>query len=148
MNNIDLTRERVFHFFSENRSLGNKHTLEHFLAEGVARSTIYDAIQRVKNKIGPQRRKDQGRTARKMPKKAVKRLARYFNHKQGKSQTIATRKFGITQQYVFQLLKKEKVKCLKKKTIPDRTEEQAKAAKTKCRQLYEKYCGREWILDD
>ena len=105
-------------------------TKRHHLAEGVARSTIYDAIQRVKSGIGAIRRVGSGRIAVKMPKEKVARLARQFNHKDGKSQKAAGREYGIDQSYVCKLLKDLKIKCRTKKTIPDRTLEQAVAAKT------------------
>ena len=65
-----------------------------------------------------------------------KRLARKFNHKDGKSQKAAGREYGIDQSYVCKLLKDLKIKCRTKKTIRRRTLEQAVAAKTKCRILY------------
>jgi transposase len=148
MNQNDSIRERICQFFVENCKLGNKATLEHFKSERVARSTIYDAIQRVKNNVGAKRRPGQGRIARKMPKTKVKRLLKYFNHHQGRSQRKAARKFNIAQPYVHTLLRKGGIKCRKKKTIPDRSESQALAAKGKCRILIEKYRDRHWILDD
>ena len=114
----------------------------------MARSIIYDAIQRVKNSIGAIRRVGSGRIAVKMPKEKVARLARKFDQKDGKSQKAAGREYGIDQSYVCKLLKNLKIKCRTKKTIPDRTLEQAVAAKTKCRILNEKYKNFQWILDD
>ena len=145
---MDATRERIYQFFKKNENSGNKLTIDHFSAEGVARSTIYDVIQRVKNKISPKRRPGQGRLARKMPKAKIKRLQQYFDHKQGRSQRKAARKFEISPSYVNKLLKVSSIKCRKKKTIPDRTHLQALAAKTKCRIIYEKYRNCEWVLDD
>lgn len=148
MNQSDQLRERICQFFVKNCTSGNKATLEHFTSEGVARSTIYDAIQRVKNNVGAKRRPGQGRIARKMPNKKVKRLHTYFNHHHGRSQRKAARKFNISQQYVHTLLRKGGIKCRKKKTIPDRNEDQALAAPNKCRILINKYRERQWILDD
>jgi transposase len=148
MNRIDTTRERICDFYLKNCTFGNKTTLQHFTAEGVARSTIYDAIQRVKNKIGPQRQSGQGRTARKMPRKQVKQLQHHFDHQHGRSTRKAARKFNISQSYVRKLLNKCSIKCRKKKTIPDRSEAQATSAKPKCRVLLKKYRDHEWILDD
>jgi hypothetical protein len=148
MKNAEHLRKRICQFYQKNSADGNKATLQHFLAEGVARSTIYDAIQRVKSGIGAIRRVGSGRIAVKMPKEKVARLARQFNHKDGKSQKAAGREYGIDQSYVCKLLKDLKIKCRTKKTIPDRTLEQAVAAKTKCRILTEKYKNFQWILDD
>lgn len=85
MKNAEHLRKRICQFYQKNSANGNKATLQHFLAEGVARSTIYDAIQRVKSGIGAIRRVGSGRIAVKMPKEKVARLARQFNHKDGKS---------------------------------------------------------------
>lgn len=145
---MDATRERICAFFIENCKCGNKATVDHFLAEGVAQRTIYNAIQRVKNNVGPKRRPGSGRTAKKMPKTKVKRLHRYFDHHHGRSTRKAARKFNISKSYVHKLLKKSSIKCRKKKNIPDRTEAQAIAAKSKCSIIYKKYRNCEWILDD
>ena len=148
MKHTELLRKRICQFFQKNSENGNKATLQHFLAEGVARSTIYDAIQRVKSGIGAVRRVGSGRIPVKMPKEKIARLARQFDHKDGKSQRSAAREYGIDQSYVCKLLKGLSIKCRTKKTIPDRTLAQAAAAKSKCRILAEKYKGFQWILDD
>ena len=83
-----------------------------------------------------------------MPREKVRRLARQFDQKDGKSQRAAAREYEIDQSYVCKLLKGLKIKCRTKKTIPDRTLEQAAAAKTKCRIITEKYKNFQWILDD
>jgi transposase len=148
MKNAENLRKRICQFYEKNSENGNKATLQHFLAEGVARSTIYDAIQRVKSGIGAIRRVGSGRIALKMPREKVRRLARQFDQKDGKSQKAAAREYEIDQSYVCKLLKGLKIKCRTKKTIPDRTLEQAAAAKTKCRIITEKYKNFQWILDD
>ena len=148
MSKIDETLERICNFFQKNRKFGNKPTLYHFLAEGVPRSTIYDVIQRVRNGLSAKRRKGQGRIAKKMPSKKGRKLGRQFNHKNGKSQTVAAREYGISQPYVNMLLNKLSIKCRKKSIIPDRSEEQAKEARSKCRALTEKYRNWEWRIDN
>ena len=79
--------------------------VSNFLAEEVPRRSIYNAIKRVNDGIGPERRKGSGRPAIKMPPKQIKRLQQDFDHKDGKSQRDAARKFQITQPYVCKLLK-------------------------------------------
>jgi len=54
--------------------------LEHFLAEGIPRSSIYNAIKRVNDGIGAERCKISGRPAKKMPPKQIKRLQRDIDH--------------------------------------------------------------------
>ena len=66
MNKNDQTRKRVCNFIEKNQHCGNKTILQHFLKEGIPRSTIYRLIKRVKNDIGAERKKGQGRVAIKM----------------------------------------------------------------------------------
>ena len=148
MNNIDQTRKRVCNFIEKNQHCGNKTILQHFLKEGIPRSTIYRLIKRVKNGIGAERKKGQGRVAIKMTSANRDKIKRFFDHKTGRSQRAAARKFNINQSYVCKLLKDLSITCRKKQTIPDRSEQQAKDAKTKCGILLRKYKNREWILDD
>ena len=101
MKNAEHLRKRICQFYQKNSANGNKATLQHFLAESMSRSTIYDAIQRVKSGIGAIRRVGSGRIAVKMPKEKVARLARQFNHEDGKSQKAAGREYGIDQSFSF-----------------------------------------------
>ena len=105
-------------------------------------------IKRVKNGIGAERKKGQGRVAIKMTSANKDKIKRFFDHKTGRSQRAAVRKLDITQPSVCKLLKDLSITCRKKQTIPDRSEQQAKDAKTKCGILLRKYKNREWILDD
>ena len=148
MNKQESVRNRICQFFEKNKKFGNKVTLNHFLAEGIPRRSIYNAIKRVNDGNGAERRKGSGRLAEKMPPKKIKRLQKEFDHKDGKSQRKAASKFQITQPYVCKLLKDLSIDCKTKITIPDRTEQQANDAKTKCRIISEKYINHDWILDD
>ena len=69
------------------------------------------------------------------PKKCIQNrwnaFNEHFDHKDGKSQREAARKFQITQPYVCKLLKDLSIDFRAKKTIPYRYEQQAKEAKTK-----------------
>ena len=103
MNKIDQTRKRVCNFIEKNQHCGNKMILQHFLKEGIQRSTIYMLIKRVKNGIGAERKKGQGRVAIKMTSANKDKIKRFFDHKTGRSQSAAARKFDITQPYVCNL---------------------------------------------
>ena len=148
MNKHDETRKRVCDFFEKNQESGNKATIDHFLAEKVPLRTIYNAINRVKKGLGYERRKGQGRIAKKMPPEKLRKLRRKFDHKDGKSQRKAADEFRLSQSYLNKLLKNISIDCRRKQVIPDRNEQQAKAAKPKCKILMKKYKNREWILDD
>ena len=117
MNKIDQTRKRVCNFIEKNQHCGNKMILQHFLKEGIQRSTIYMLIKRVKNGIGAERKKGQGRVAIKMTSANKDKIKRFFDHKTGRSQSAAARKFDITQPYVCKLLKDLSITCRKKQTV-------------------------------
>ena len=72
MKNAENLRKRICQFYEKKCENGNKATLQHFLAEGVAQSTIYDAIQRVKSGIGAIRRVGLGRISLKIPREKVR----------------------------------------------------------------------------
>ena len=45
-NTQELTRQRVYNFYFENRILGKNYTVKHFLKEKIPESTVYSIIQR------------------------------------------------------------------------------------------------------
>ena len=62
------TKNRVCKFYSDNKNNGKIFTVNHFLAENVPRSTIYDIIKRVEDEIGPDRKPGLGRKTKIMTK--------------------------------------------------------------------------------
>lgn len=144
-------RERVYHFYQENLEKGKSFTANHFIPRGIPSSTLYRILSRY-HEGTEVKMKSRKSVATKMPKKQVKRLRKFFDHKTGRSQRKAASKFGISQSYVNKLLRSKKhgdiIKCRKKQAIPDRSELQIQNAKTKCRKLSEKYSNHDWVLDD
>ena len=57
----ELSRERVYNFYIENKSLGKRYTINHFKAENFPERTIYSIIERAENEIGPKRVVGSGR---------------------------------------------------------------------------------------
>ena len=114
MNRIDDTRKRICDFYEIHRSCSKTITLNHFKMEGISKSTIYRAIKRVENGIGAERCIGQGRVAVKMDFKGLAKLRQFFDHKTGRSQNAAARKFIIDQSYVCKLLKDLAIDCRKK----------------------------------
>ena len=43
------SRERVYNFYIENKSLGKRYTINHFKAENFPERTIYSIIERAEN---------------------------------------------------------------------------------------------------
>ena len=56
--------------------------------ENVPKSTMYDLLQRKENNIGPEKKVGSSQTAKKMPKKQIKRLEKSIDKKDGASQRI------------------------------------------------------------
>ena len=142
-------RERVYEFYLNNKDKGKMFTVNHFLLEKIARSTIYSIIKRAENESGHARVQGSGRIAKKMPKKRVEQPKTTFNNQSKISYRSAGRKFKISHSYVHFLIKnKSNIKKRTKQTIPDRSSEQQISAKTKCSRLYSKFSQFIWILDD
>lgn len=84
-----------------------------------------------------------------MTKRGVKRLQRIFDHNDRVSQPQAARKFNCSQQHISKTMKKKTtIKMRKKIKIPERTEQQKAAARTKCGRLYHKLLSLKCIMDD
>jgi hypothetical protein len=79
----------VYKFYSDKKNSGKTFTVNHFLAENVPRSTIYDIIKRVEDEIGPNRKPRSGRKPKIMTKSGIDKLCKMFDHKCGISQTKA-----------------------------------------------------------
>ena len=87
-----LKRKCVHEFYLASRSKGKTFTYNHFRAEKVPKTTVYDIIKRAENNSGHQRVRGSGRIAKKMDKKSIRRLKTMFDHQDGVSQTQAARK--------------------------------------------------------
>ena len=147
--NQEMARERVYKFYLENRNRGKNFTVKHFNAENIAKSTIYDIIDRAEDEKGPKRVSGSGRVAKKMPKAKVSKLKAMFDHKDGVSQRQVARKFSISQTYVCKILKnKSEIRYRKKQIIPARSEKQKAKIKTLCGRLYRKFSQFTWVIDD
>lgn len=142
-------RSRVYSYYEKHKNKGKMFTFEHFMSEGVAKSTVSSIIKRCESGITIERIKGSGRIAKKMPKAKVKQLKAMFDHKDGRSQPMIAKKFNISQQYVSKLLKtKTTIVCRKKIKIPNRTDQHASNARYNCSTLLRKYKNFEWIIDD
>ncbi len=63
--NQELSKERVYKFYIQNKALGKKSTLDHFKAENIPKSTIYSIIERTEKGIQAKRVVGSGRVAQK-----------------------------------------------------------------------------------
>lgn len=149
ISNQEALRKRVYEFYIQNKIKGKLFTVHHFREEKIAKTTIYDIIQRAENDLGYERAQGSGRKAVKMPAKKVRQLKSMFNHRSGISQRQASRKFDIQQSYVHKLLKtKSNIRVKNKTKIPGRTNAQKASARTKCSRLCSKFANHDFIVDD
>ena len=145
----DTSRKRVYEFYLNNRVRGKKYTIDHFSAENIPKTTIYDIIQRAENESGYNRKPGSGHKATIMTKKAIQKLVSMFDHKCGISQTQAARKFNCSQKHICKTLAtKTQMRTRKKMKIPMRSEKQKALARTKCSRLFQKLQNRTCIIDD
>lgn len=145
----EARRKRVYDFYNGNRSKGKFFTFQHFKAENIPKSTIYDIIARAENDYGPKRVNGSGRIAEIMTKKRLRDLKRMLDHNSGVSQRQAARKIGCAQSFISQTLKRKILtKYWKKKKIPARTDAQKSNAKTRCGRLYLKFLKSPCVIDD
>ena len=98
-------RNRIFKFFEKNKNLGKIFTVNHSIAEGVPKPTIYSILNRFEHSPA-QRKKDSGTVSKKMTQKKINQLKKAFNHKDKMSKRQAARKFNISQLMVAKILKK------------------------------------------
>jgi transposase len=111
-------RKIIGTFYSKNRSLGKSYTVNHFLKMNIARQTIYDIIKRVDSDISLVQKSCAGRRPVKMPKNKIRQLLTKVDGHKGVSQLKLSKKYGVSQQYVSYLLKKNNVKYYKRKAKP------------------------------
>jgi hypothetical protein len=145
----EALRKRVYEFYMKNKTEGKKYTADHFLAEEVAKSTIYDIIKRAESESGYERVVGSGRTAIIMTKTKIKRLKERFDHKDDISQRQAASEFDCSQPYISKTLAtKTNIRERKKIKIPLRTEKQKEDARIKCSRLFFIMLKLLCIMDD
>ena len=67
-------KKLIYEFCLNNKSQGKKFIVDHFNAEQIPRSTIYDIIKRAENNSGHKRVQGSGRLAKVITHKVIKRL--------------------------------------------------------------------------
>jgi hypothetical protein len=119
----DQLRSRVYSFYSKNIDLKKSFTVQHFMREGVPRSTLYDIVKRYDNDFPPKRRPRSGRNPKIFTKTEINRLVATFDQKEGISTRNAARKFKCSQSMIRYVLKtRTSIRHRKKTAIPDRTQ--------------------------
>ena len=98
-----VIRNRIGIFYENNKHFGKHFTANHFMKEGIPKSTIYDTIKKVVNGINLDRKPGTGlyqqinqKTKNKLIEKSVNEI--------GVSDRLIGRKFKITRQYARKIL--------------------------------------------
>jgi hypothetical protein len=123
----------------------------HFIAEGVPKTTIYRIINKIESKGELKRKKGSGRIAVKMPKSKIKKLKEYIK-KKGVNNCKTAKKYNISRQYVQKILAKNEIqnkKCQKAPLVtPQQKIKQKKRLNKLARNLMRPTNGCAVILDD
>jgi transposase len=110
----EALRERVKNLIPQ---MNKSEIVHHFVKEGIARSTVYDAINRMEN---DQPIKDNKRTGRPTSWTTQKknRLKRLVNNRTGVSQRRLGKKFGLHQTTIGRQLAKMRIQYRKREKTP------------------------------
>lgn len=147
--NEQALRKRVYAFLDLHPTSSKSSIVVHFRAENIPRSTIYRVLRRKEHNICAERAVGSGCTPKKMNKKAVKRLEKRIDHKDGISQRLLAKQFGVHQSSISRTLKqKTNIRYRKKIKAPKRTPAQAAAVRPKCGRLVKIFREKTIILDD
>ena len=93
-------------------------TAKHFIAQGIAKTTIYRIMKRYEQEGSVVRATGSGRRATKMTREKMAQLRRSVDHKTGISQRSLAVRFGCTQGYISRTIKRLKIHCLKRTKVP------------------------------
>jgi len=152
VSNQEQARLRVVQFADTHktrRTDWKSFTAKHFLAEGMAKTTIYRILKRYEQQGSVARATGSGRPVVKMTRTKMAQLKRLVNHKTGVSQRSLAIRFDCTQGYISRTVKRLKVRCLKRAKAPRYRDDAAKReAMKRCRKMYNLYKGLDFVIDD
>ena len=103
-----LFRSRLYMFYFEISKQSKQRTVEHFMKEGIAKSTLYDIFHRIVNGKPAQRQIGSGKKAVLMSSNKLEKVKSYFNHKSSVSLRQAASKCKTSKSYVYKYLHKNK----------------------------------------
>ena len=148
-NNQEALRKRVYAFLDLHPKENKTFIDNHFRMKHVPKSTMYDILQRKEYSIGPERKVGSGQTAKKMPKKQIKRIEKSIDKKDGVSQRILAKRFNVSQQYISKIInEKTSIRHRNGTKAPKRTSAQKAAVRPKCRKLIAIFRKKIVIIDD
>jgi hypothetical protein len=128
---------RIVHFFLNDGQQDIKLTCRHFMAEGVARTTIKDHITRYKERGTTSWKKQTGRPRTVATAKVVHAVDKLINKDPSISERTGAAKMGLTKT-TYRRIKVEdlSIKTYKKEPAPKYKGDQQERAKSACRKIY------------
>jgi transposase len=142
-------KEALYNFMKENPELETSSIAECFIGPLAPERSVYRWIKQVKDKGTLERKISSGRPVKIATTVNIRKLKKMFNHRSGRSQRAAARKFGCTQPYISKLLKQRtNIRHRKKMKRPLLSEQQRKLARPKCRKILQHYGDCHFLIDD
>ena len=140
---------RIVQYYTTHRNVGKLPTVQHFMSEGVPRSTIYNIIKNFEQGKSVKRKSGSGRKAKIMTTSRVKWLKRRMLSINQPSSRALSRILCCSHQHVTKTIRsKANLMCKKKVKGPRYSEDQQTAIKKACRKLYTFSQGKDFVIDD
>jgi transposase len=148
----DIVAKRVATFYKKNGS-NSSSTYQHFMAEGICKSTITRTLTRLRKTGNPITRSPTGRPMKKANMKAMSKIKKLLNAKPSISLRKGCSKVKIPKSTYIRIVKKKLgLKTYKKQTVPKYINNQKSRAKKGCAKIYRNLCGKNandvLIIDD
>lgn len=142
-------RIQLYEFLQKNPDLPKSDVAGRFIAIGLKKRTVYRWLKQYDATGNIEREFASGRPVKIATKSRLQCLVRMFNHRSGRSQRTAARKYNCSQWYISYILwKYTTIRCLKKFKRPLLTAQQRAQARPKCRALYYLYSKHDFVTDD
>ena len=121
-------------FYQKFKNKGKQYTVQHFLAQGVPKSTIYSVINRVDSGQSYKRKEGTG-AERKLTKPQEKDVKRLMENKKGVSTKTLGKKFGVSRFTIARTFKRQGGKYHLRRRAPLVTEKQRPKIMEACEAL-------------
>jgi transposase len=141
-------RERVGEFWKKNSMRGKIFTINHFVSEGCARSTLYSILTRLAKSQDVSRKPGSGGHNKKLSNAQRASIGRWLNNRPGVSLRQEARKYGVCTTTMHNIIHERGLECRKRRKAPQYTEDQEKRAKVRAGKLLRVLGERKIIMDD
>ena len=90
----------IAQFYASHIEKRKPFTVHHFCDSGVNKRKVYRVIGQYEKGEAMFRKTGSGRKALKMPQGKIRKLKAFMNERIGATQNLASKKFGVSQQYI------------------------------------------------